>query len=82
MHVWESRALVALSSDLAAVKVTGGSPPLACLGNLYDAEQTGLDRVVEPGADEAQATSLGRFSGRRPWSVFGSPPGKGTSDDF
>ena len=52
--------------------------PTPCMpGRLIDVEQTGLDRVVEPGADEAQATSLGRFSGRRPWSVIGSPPGKG-----
>ena len=43
-------------------------------GRFIDVEQTGLDRVVEPGADEAQAASLGRFSGRRPWSVLGSPP--------
>ena len=34
LRVWESRALEALSSDLAAVKVTGGSPPHACLGDL------------------------------------------------
>ena len=51
-------------------------------GQFIDVEQTGLDCVVEPGADEAQATSLGRFPGRRPWSVFGWPPGKGISDDF
>ena len=35
-------------------------------GQFLDVEQTGLDRVVEPWADEAQATSS--------WSVFGSPP--------
>ena len=44
-------------------------------GRFIDVEQSGLGRVFEPGADEAQATSswsvfrvaaLGRFLGRRP----------------